>query len=72
MNDQTPAIYHHLVQCEVTPFFYAAPWFLTVFASQYPIAFTARVLGTWGEGRGGGRVGRGGEETAAGQCVSAV
>ena len=41
-----PNLYYLLKENEVTPFFYAAPWFLTLFASQFPIAFCARVLGT--------------------------
>jgi len=44
LHDFAPTLYQHLQQHEVTPFLYAAPWFLTLFASQYPIAFVARVL----------------------------
>ena len=45
MHDFIPALHLLLQQNDITPFFYAAPWFLTIFASQYPISFTARVFG---------------------------
>lgn len=44
MHDFIPAVHQLLQRNEVTPFFYAAPWFLTIFASQYPISFAARVF----------------------------
>lgn len=43
--DFVPLLYQKLSQHDINPFFYAAPWFLTIFASQYPISFTARVFG---------------------------
>lgn len=30
---------------DITPFMYAAPWLLTLFASQFPIPFVARIMG---------------------------
>ena len=55
LYDLNPNLYYLLKDNEVTPFYYAAPWFLTLFASQFPIAFCARVLGTihTGVGKGG-------------------
>lgn len=46
LYDLNPNLYYLLKENDVTPFYYAAPWFLTLFASQFPIAFCARVLGT--------------------------
>ena len=45
IHDFIPSLHELLHVHEVTPFFYAAPWFLTIFASQYPISFAARVFG---------------------------
>jgi hypothetical protein len=45
LYDLNPNLYYLLKDNDVTPFYYAAPWFLTLFASQFPIAFCARVLG---------------------------
>jgi len=45
IHDFIPALHQLLQVNEITPFFYAAPWFLTLFASQFPISFTARVFG---------------------------
>jgi len=45
LHDFNPLLYQHFRVNDITPFFYAAPWFLTIFASQFPIAFTARVFG---------------------------
>ena len=45
LYDLNPNLFYLLKENDVTPFFYAAPWFLTLFASQFPIAFCARVLG---------------------------
>ncbi|ELT93344.1 hypothetical protein CAPTEDRAFT_212886 [Capitella teleta] len=33
----------HLQQHDIGPTLYAAPWFLTIFASQFPLGFVARV-----------------------------
>lgn len=45
VHDQLPELYKHLEACEVSPTLYAAPWMLTVFASQFPLGFVARVFG---------------------------
>lgn len=44
MHDYHEPLYDHLEELEVTPTLYAAPWFLTLFASHYPTGFVARVL----------------------------
>ncbi|KAL8624029.1 hypothetical protein ACOMHN_041619 [Nucella lapillus] len=38
------AVFFHLHKHEVAPALYATPWFLTLFASQYPLCFVARVF----------------------------
>lgn len=35
----------HLAKFEISSTLYAAPWFLTVFASQFPVGFVARLFG---------------------------
>ncbi|XP_052276744.1 TBC1 domain family member 1-like isoform X8 [Dreissena polymorpha] len=37
-------LYEHLEQHDIAPTLYAAPWFLTLFASQFPLGFVARVF----------------------------
>ncbi|XP_066262077.1 TBC1 domain family member 4 isoform X1 [Euwallacea similis] len=44
LHDQLPELYKHLETCEVSPTLYAAPWILTLFASQFPLGFVARVF----------------------------
>lgn len=44
IHDQLPDIYDHFDFYEVAPTLYAAPWLLTVFASQFPLGFVARVF----------------------------
>jgi TBC1 domain-containing protein 4 len=44
LHDVLPTLHSHLGSYDITPFYYAAPWFLTLFSSQYPIAFVARVM----------------------------
>ncbi|XP_034235387.1 TBC1 domain family member 1 isoform X2 [Thrips palmi] len=44
LHDQQPALYSHLDKHEVAPTLYAAPWMLTLFASQFPLGFVARVF----------------------------
>ncbi|CAI7991867.1 TBC1 domain family member 1 [Geodia barretti] len=44
LHDVLPTLHSHLGMHEITPFYYAAPWFLTLFSSQFPIAFVARVM----------------------------
>lgn len=43
--DQDPDIHLLLYHNDVLPTLYAAPWFLTMFAAQFPIGFSARVMG---------------------------
>ncbi len=45
IHDYFPDLSQHFRHHELPPFFYAASWFLTLFASQYPIAFVARFMG---------------------------
>ena len=45
LHDELSTLHSHFTRHDITPFYYAAPWFLTLFASQYPIAFVARVMG---------------------------
>ena len=47
LHDVLPTLHSHLTGHEITPFYYAAPWFLTLFSSQFPIAFVARVMGRY-------------------------
>ncbi|XP_065059240.1 TBC1 domain family member 1-like isoform X1 [Rhopilema esculentum] len=44
LHDVHPNIYEHFNTHDVTPTLYAAPWFLTLFASHYPIGFVVRVM----------------------------
>jgi len=46
LHDHHKDLYDHFEVNEVAPTLYAAPWFLTIFASQFPIGFVARVFGT--------------------------
>lgn len=46
IRDHCPELYEWLDQNEVSPTLYAAPWILTVFSSQFPLGFVARVFGT--------------------------
>jgi Rab-GTPase-TBC domain len=45
LHDQLPDLYNHLDYFEVAPTLYAAPWLLTLFASQFPLGFVTRVFG---------------------------
>lgn len=45
IHDQLPDLYEHFNHYEVAPTLYAAPWLLTVFASQFPLGFVTRVFG---------------------------
>nr|XP_042141950.1 TBC1 domain family member 1 isoform X4 [Peromyscus maniculatus bairdii] len=49
LHDYHRDLYNHLEEQEIGPSLYAAPWFLTVFASQFPLGFVARVFapGHW-------------------------
>ncbi|XP_048388341.1 TBC1 domain family member 4 isoform X3 [Stegostoma tigrinum] len=44
LHDYHRELYNHLEDNEVSPSLYAAPWFLTFFASQFPLGFVARVF----------------------------
>ncbi|CAH1987487.1 unnamed protein product [Acanthoscelides obtectus] len=44
LHDQLPDLYNHFDLYEVSPTLYAAPWILTVFASQFPLGFVTRVF----------------------------
>ncbi|OAD60133.1 TBC1 domain family member 1 [Eufriesea mexicana] len=45
LHDRLPAIYNHFDKHEISPTLYAAPWLLTLFASQFPLGFVTRVFG---------------------------
>jgi len=45
LHDHHRDLYDHFEMNDVAPTLYAAPWFLTVFASQFPVGFVARVFG---------------------------
>ncbi|KAL2098354.1 hypothetical protein ACEWY4_007561 [Coilia grayii] len=44
LHDYHRELYNHLEKYEVGPSLYAAPWFLTVFATHFPLGFVARVF----------------------------
>ncbi|XP_062982088.1 TBC1 domain family member 4 isoform X2 [Elgaria multicarinata webbii] len=44
LRDYHRDLYNHLEENEISPSLYAAPWFLTLFASQFPLGFVARVF----------------------------
>ncbi|XP_037942464.1 TBC1 domain family member 1 isoform X2 [Teleopsis dalmanni] len=44
VKDHLPELYVWLDQNDVSPTLYAAPWILTVFSSQFPLGFVARVF----------------------------
>uniref|UniRef100_A0A8C6XUM4 TBC1 domain family member 4 n=1 Tax=Naja naja TaxID=35670 RepID=A0A8C6XUM4_NAJNA len=44
LHDYHRDLYHHLEENEISPSLYAAPWFLTLFASQFPLGFVARIF----------------------------
>jgi len=45
LHDHHKDLYDYFEINDVAPTLYAAPWFLTIFASQFPIGFVARVFG---------------------------
>ncbi|EGW00876.1 TBC1 domain family member 4 [Cricetulus griseus] len=49
LHDYHRELYNHLEENEISPSLYAAPWFLTLFASQFPLGFVARVFDTEGQ-----------------------
>ncbi|KAF7242021.1 TBC1 domain family member 4 [Varanus komodoensis] len=44
LHDYHRDLYNHLEENEISPSLYAAPWFLTLFASQFALGFVARVF----------------------------
>ncbi|XP_061698015.1 TBC1 domain family member 4 isoform X2 [Syngnathoides biaculeatus] len=44
LHDYNRDLYHHLEEYEICPSLYAAPWFLTLFASQFPLGFVSRIF----------------------------
>ncbi|XP_050539271.1 TBC1 domain family member 1 isoform X2 [Daktulosphaira vitifoliae] len=44
LHDHLPDLYAHFDNCDISPTLYAAPWFLTIFASQFPLGFVSRIF----------------------------
>ncbi|XP_077392881.1 TBC1 domain family member 4 isoform X2 [Festucalex cinctus] len=44
LHDYHRDLYNHLEEYEICPSLYAAPWFLTLFASQFPLGFVSRIF----------------------------
>ncbi|XP_030642138.1 TBC1 domain family member 4 [Chanos chanos] len=44
LHDYHRTLYNHLEEHEISPSLYAAPWFLTLYASQFPLGFVARIF----------------------------
>uniref|UniRef100_A0A3Q4AX97 Rab-GAP TBC domain-containing protein n=1 Tax=Mola mola TaxID=94237 RepID=A0A3Q4AX97_MOLML len=44
LHDYHRGLYSHFEQHEIGPSLYATPWFLTAFASHFPLGFVARVF----------------------------
>uniref|UniRef100_A0AAQ5Z4M6 TBC1 domain family member 4 n=1 Tax=Amphiprion ocellaris TaxID=80972 RepID=A0AAQ5Z4M6_AMPOC len=44
LHDYHRDLYQHLEEHEISPSLYAAPWFLTLFASQFPLGFVSRIF----------------------------
>lgn len=49
LHDYHRELYNHLEEHEISPSLYAAPWFLTLFASQFPLSFVSRIFGIFKE-----------------------
>lgn len=45
LHDYHRDLYNHFEEHEICPSLYAAPWFLTLFASQFPLGFVSRIFG---------------------------
>lgn len=43
--DHKRALYQHFERHDIAPTLYGAPWFLTLFASQFTIPFVTRLFG---------------------------
>ncbi|XP_035225179.1 TBC1 domain family member 1-like [Stegodyphus dumicola] len=44
IHDNYRDLYEHLEKNDIAPTLYAAPWFLTLFASQFPVGFVSRLF----------------------------
>ncbi|KAM7407112.1 hypothetical protein PAMA_003035 [Pampus argenteus] len=44
LHDYHRELYNHFEEYEICPSLYAAPWFLTLFASQFPLGFVSRIF----------------------------
>ncbi|XP_001632545.3 TBC1 domain family member 1 isoform X2 [Nematostella vectensis] len=44
LHDYHTPLYEFLEELDITPTLYAAAWFLTLFASQFPVGFVVRVM----------------------------
>ena len=44
LAETNPSLYRHLDRLEADPSLYATPWFLTLFAANFPLGFVARVM----------------------------
>lgn len=44
LRDHEYELFNHFDHYDISPSLYAAPWFLTLFASQFPLGFVARLL----------------------------
>ncbi|XP_076602688.1 TBC1 domain family member 4 isoform X4 [Chaetodon auriga] len=44
LHDYHRELYNHFEEHEICPSLYAAPWFLTLFASQFPLSFVSRIF----------------------------
>ncbi|KAM9850908.1 LOW QUALITY PROTEIN: TBC1 domain family member 4 [Aulostomus maculatus] len=44
LHDYHRELYNHFEEHEISPSLYAAPWFLTLFASQFPLGFVSRIF----------------------------
>lgn len=44
LRDHQYDLFYHFDHLDISPSLYAAPWFLTLFASQFPLGFVARLL----------------------------
>uniref|UniRef100_A0A8C4EB31 TBC1 domain family, member 4 n=1 Tax=Dicentrarchus labrax TaxID=13489 RepID=A0A8C4EB31_DICLA len=44
LHDYHRELYNHFEEHEISPSLYAAPWFLTLFASQFPLNFVSRIF----------------------------
>ncbi|XP_064481394.1 TBC1 domain family member 4-like isoform X1 [Ornithodoros turicata] len=44
VHDHYPDLYKHFEKHDISPALFAAPWFLTLFASQFPLGFVSRLF----------------------------